>query len=65
GQGEELSQHTAAKPALLFFVQGNATIGLGDDLQPAQTGTWIHMPARLEHSVKANTPVVMLLILLK
>ena len=31
----------------------------------AQTGTWIHMPANLKHSVHTKTPVVMLLLLLK
>ena len=65
GQGEELSEHTAAKPAMLFFAKGEATVGLGDDVQEAQTGTWVHMPAGLKHSIKAKTPVVMLLVLLK
>lgn len=65
GQGEELSEHTAAKPAMLFFVKGEATLGLGDDVLEAQAGTWVHMPAGLKHSIKAKTPVVMLLVLLK
>jgi quercetin dioxygenase-like cupin family protein len=65
GQGQELSEHTAAKPAMLFFVKGEASVGLGDDAQEAQAGTWVHMPANLEHSIKAKTPVVMLLVLLK
>lgn len=65
GQGQELSEHTAAKPAMLFFVKGNATVGLGDDVRDAQPGTWVHMPAGLKHSIKATTPVVMLLVLLK
>lgn len=65
GQGQELSEHTAAKPAMLFFVKGEATVGLGDDVQEAQTGTWVHMLANLKHSIKAKTPTVMLLVLLK
>jgi len=65
GQGQELSEHTAAKPAMLFFVKGEATVGLGEDIQQAQVGTWVHMPANLKHSIKATTPVVMLLVLLK
>jgi quercetin dioxygenase-like cupin family protein len=65
GQGQELSEHTAAKPAMLYFVKGEASVGLGDDVQDAQAGTWIHMPANLNHSIKAKTPVVMLLVLLK
>jgi quercetin dioxygenase-like cupin family protein len=65
GQGQELSEHTATKPAMLYFVKGEASIGLGDDKQEAQAGTWVHMPANLKHSIKANSPMVMLLVLLK
>jgi quercetin dioxygenase-like cupin family protein len=64
GEGQELSEHTAAKPALLFFVKGEATVGLGADTQEAQAGTWVHMPAGLKHSIKAKSSLVMLLILL-
>ena len=65
GQGQELSEHTAAKPTKLLFVTGEATVGLGDDTKEAQAGTWVHMPAGLKHSIKARTPVVMLLMLMK
>jgi len=65
GQGQELSEHTASKPAMLFFVKGEASVGLGDDKKDAQAGSWVHMPAGLKHSIKAKTPVVMLLTLLK
>lgn len=65
GQGQELSEHTAAKPAMLFFVKGDASVGLGDDMQEAKAGTWVHMPANLKHSIKAKIPSVMLLVLLK
>ena len=65
GQGEELSEHTASMPAILHFLQGEATLTLGDDTVDAKPGTWIHMPPELKHSVKAKTPVVMLLLLLK
>jgi quercetin dioxygenase-like cupin family protein len=63
--GQELSEHTASKPAMLYFVKGEAEVGLGDDVREAQAGTWIHMPAGLKHSIKAKTPVVMLLVLMK
>ena len=65
GQGQELSEHTAAKPAMLYFVKGEAAVGLGDDVQEARAGPWVHMPAQLKHSIKAKTPLVMLLVLLK
>lgn len=65
GQGQELSEHTASKPAMLFFVNGEAVVGLGDDVKDAGAGTFVHMPPGLRHSIKAKTPVVMLLVLLK
>jgi quercetin dioxygenase-like cupin family protein len=65
GQGEELSEHTASMPAILHFIQGEATLTLGDETVEAGAGTWIHMPADLKHSVRAKTPVIMLLLLLK
>lgn len=65
GQREELSEHTASMPAILHFLQGEATLTLGDDTIEAQPGTWVHMPANLKHSVKTTTPVVMLLLLIK
>lgn len=50
---------------MLFFVKGEASVGQGDDVQEAKAGTWVHMPGNLKHSIKAKTPVVMLLVLLK
>lgn len=49
---------------MLYFVKDEATIGLGDDVQEAQAGTWVHMPAGLKHSIKEKTPEVMLLLVL-
>ena len=65
GQDQELSEHTASMPAILHFVQGDATLMLGEDTVDAQPGTWIHMPAELKHTVRTKTPVIMLLLLLK
>jgi len=63
--GQELSEHTAATPAMLYFVQGEADLTLGADTLKAQAGTWTHMPPHLPHSIVAKTPVVMLLLLFK
>jgi quercetin dioxygenase-like cupin family protein len=63
--GEELSEHTAAFPAILHVLSGEATLTLGADRHEATAGAWVHMPAKLPHSVKAQTPVTMLLLLLK
>lgn len=50
---------------MLFFVKGEASVGLDEDVQEAQAGTWVHMPASPKRSIKAKTPAVMLLVLLK
>jgi quercetin dioxygenase-like cupin family protein len=65
GQCEELSEHTASMPAILHFIQGEATVTLGDDKHEAKAGTWVHMPTGQRHSIQAKTPVVMLLLLVK
>ena len=62
--GQELSEHAASRPALLQVVRGEARLTLGADGVEAHAGTWVHMPAGLPHSVRAITPVVMLLVLL-
>ncbi len=65
GQGEELSEHTASLPAVLHFLQGEASLTLDDDALEAKPGTWVHMPKGMRHSIQAKTPVVMLLLLMK
>jgi quercetin dioxygenase-like cupin family protein len=62
--GQELSEHTAAKPALLHFLSGEADLTLGDVASSAGPGTFVRMEPHLPHSVVANTQVVMLLTLL-
>ncbi|WP_298406078.1 cupin domain-containing protein [uncultured Chloroflexus sp.] len=63
--GQALSEHTAATPAILHFVQGEARVTLGQEVIDAKPNTWVHMPAHLPHSIQARTPVIMLLLLLR
>jgi len=63
--GQELSEHTAAMPAILHFISGTAKLILGGEPQDARPGAWVHMPARMPHSVYAETEVIMLLLLIK
>jgi quercetin dioxygenase-like cupin family protein len=63
-KGEELSEHTAASPAILQFVEGEATLTLGEDTVEVGPGAWVHMAANLPHSVYAKTPVILLLLLI-
>jgi quercetin dioxygenase-like cupin family protein len=61
--GQELSEHTAAQPAMLHFIEGEADVTLGEDSMEAKAGAWAYMPANLPHSILAKTKVVMLLVL--
>ena len=63
--GQELSQHTASVAAILHFVSGEADLTLGGEEHKAGPGTWVHMDPKLTHSIKARTPVQMLLLMLK
>jgi quercetin dioxygenase-like cupin family protein len=63
--GQELSEHTASMPAILHFLQGEAAVTLGADEQIAQQGTVVYMQPRLPHSIRAQTPVIMVLLMLK
>jgi quercetin dioxygenase-like cupin family protein len=62
--GQELSEHTASQPAVLHFLQGEADLTLGAEAFTARAGTWVHLAAQQPHSVRAQTPLVMLLLLL-
>ncbi|MCX6625048.1 MAG: cupin domain-containing protein [Acidobacteria bacterium] len=63
--GQELSAHTAPMPATLYFAKGKARVRLGQDWMEAGAGTFVHMPAKLEHAIQTTEPTVMLLTLLK
>jgi quercetin dioxygenase-like cupin family protein len=63
--GEGLTEHTASQAAILHFLQGEATVTLGELEEKAAPGSFIHMPPKLPHSVVAHSDVLMLLLLLK
>ncbi len=63
--GQELTEHTAAVPAILQVVRGRLHVRLGDEAADVGPGSWVHMPAHLSHSVTAEEPTVMLLTLLR
>ena len=65
GKNEELSEHTSSLPAMLHFLQGEATLTLEENDVSAQPGTWVHMPPGMRHSIRAHTPAVMSLVLIK
>ncbi len=62
--GQELSQHTAAVPAIIEIVQGEARVTLDGGEKELSAGSWVFMEANLPHSIYARTDVIMLLTML-
>jgi len=62
--GEELSEHTAARPAIVHVLSGEGEAVVGGERHLIGPGSWFHMPARMEHSIRATTPLTMALYLL-
>ena len=63
--GEELSSHSAPTPAVLYFLEGEADVQLGQETVAAHAGSFVYMPPMLPHGVLAKTPVRMLLVQVK
>jgi quercetin dioxygenase-like cupin family protein len=63
--GGGLAEHVAPFDATIQIISGTATLTVGDESVEGKPGTWIQMVAKKPHSIKAETPVVMLLTLVK
>ena len=63
--GQELSEHTASKPAVIQVLAGEGTFALGDEVVAVAPGSWAHMDAHLPHRVTATTALVLLLTMVK
>jgi quercetin dioxygenase-like cupin family protein len=62
--GEQLSEHTSARPAIIHVLSGEGDLTVAGDPYPAQAGTWLRMAPDTRHSVVARTPLLMALYLL-
>ncbi len=62
--GEQLSEHTSARPAIIHILEGEGELTAGEDSFPAGPGTWLRMDPNLKHSLVARTPMRMALYLL-
>ncbi|MBK8048981.1 MAG: cupin domain-containing protein [Anaerolineales bacterium] len=62
--GQELSEHTASKEALLYFVRGSAQLKLGDHQEKVGPGALVRMQPHLPHSIHAEEETVMLLVMI-
>ena len=63
--GQELSAHSAPNPAILYFLEGDAEVQLGEDTVQAKAGSFVFMPPMLSHAITATTGIKMLLIQIK
>jgi quercetin dioxygenase-like cupin family protein len=63
--GQELSAHSAPTPAVLYFLEGEAEVQLGEDRVQAQAGSFVYMPPMLPHGISAKSPVKLLLVQIK
>jgi len=62
--GQELSEHTATRPAILHILQGEADLTVGGESWRAGPHTWLYMQPHVPHRMAARTPLLMLLLLL-
>ncbi len=63
-RGQELTEHTAAVPAVIQVLSGRLRLTLEGREMEAGPGAWAHMSAGLPHAVYALEPSVMLLTML-
>jgi quercetin dioxygenase-like cupin family protein len=64
-EGQELTEHTAAVPAIVQVIRGRMRLALGTEVTNAGPGAWAYMAANLPHSILALEPSVLLLTMLK
>ncbi len=62
--GQELSQHTASVPAAIQILEGECDLTVGEAAYKGKPGTWVYLEAGVPHSLLANTPVKMLLLMM-
>jgi quercetin dioxygenase-like cupin family protein len=63
--GQGLSEHTAPFDAVVYILDGEAEITIGGQPQNVNAGDMLLMPANIAHSLKANAPFKMLLVLIR
>lgn len=61
---QELTEHTAALPAIVQVLSGHLRLTMGSDTVDVKPGDWAHMVAKLPHSIVAIEPSVMVLTML-
>lgn len=62
--GERLSEHTAARSAIVHVLTGTGELRVAGDDHALAPGAWLRMPARTPHAIVAATGLVFALYLL-
>lgn len=62
--GQELTEHTSSRPAIIEILDGEAEIVLDGDPHQLGAGAWVAMPAGMRHAIRATAPMRMALTLL-
>ena len=62
--GQELTEHTAARPAIIEVLDGTAEVHVGAEVHHLGAGGWLAMPPRTPHSVLATSPLKLALLLI-
>ena len=63
--GQSLSEHTASVPATIHVIRGEGTITLDGNKTRGTPGTFVFMPEKQPHALKAEKDMVFLLHLMK
>jgi quercetin dioxygenase-like cupin family protein len=50
---------------VIYFLEGEAEVQLGEDKVQAQSGSFVYMPPMLTHGILAKSPLRMLLVQMK
>jgi quercetin dioxygenase-like cupin family protein len=62
--GERLSEHTAARPAIVHVLKGSAELIVDGDTHALKPGAWLRMATGTPHAIRATAPFVFALYLL-
>jgi len=63
--GQGLSEHKAPYDALVEVLDGQAKIQIGKDVLTVSAGQAVVMPANVPHTVAAEVPIKMLLVMIR
>jgi len=65
GAGEGISTHTTPGDAMVYILDGEAEITIGDEIVNPSAGQTVIMPANIPHGLEARKSFKMLLIIVK